>query len=365
MSATTGNPEVFIVGGTPGYRQELLQSLESQYAARSFADAGKAFMAVTASLPAAVVVDEVLEPGTGLAFVARVRRSTLPKSLRLIFTARAGRYSATSAKDFSDRTVFLAKPYRRSALLDAISRSVSASIEETWSTIEPVQQKALTETLQTFNAIADSIDADQPIAYARVRDSCTPLVDAVHNDRFKDVLRGVRGHDNYTYVHSLRVATLLSVFGKFLGMTGEELMTLASGGLLHDVGKMFVPQEVLNKPGKLTAEEFAVMQGHVEHSTRYLYRTPDLPKGVMVIAGQHHEKLDGTGYPAALEGDAINQLSRMATIIDIFGAMTDRRVYKDPYPPDQAFAIMVSMMGQLDHHLLFTFRDMLLDAATI
>lgn len=365
MLPKTHNPQVFVVGGTSAYRQELLESLAPQYAARGFTDAQRAFNAVVTSPPSALVVDEVLSSTDGAAFVARVRRSTLPKSLRVIYTSRTGRVDGGFPDELRKNTVFLAKPYRRSTLLGAISQSVNASVEAAWNDIEPVQQKALTETLETFNAIADSIEADKPIAYDKVRDSCTPLVEAVHNDRFKDLLRGVRGHDNYTYVHSLRVATLLTVFGKFLGMLGGELMTLATGGLLHDVGKMFVPQEILNKPGKLTAEEFAVMQGHVEHSVRYLDKTRDLPKGVRIIASQHHEKLNGTGYPGALAGEKVNRLSRMATIIDIFGAMTDRRVYKAPYPPDQAFAIMVSMAGQLDQHLLFTFRDMLLDAATI
>jgi len=365
MILATHNPEVFVVGGTTSYREELLASLAPQYSARGFTDAGEAFDAVAASLPAAVVVDEVLPPTGGVAFIDRVRRSTLPTSLRLVFTAKAGRFNGGFTDGFHKKTIFLAKPYRRSTLLGLISQSVNASIESAWADIEPVQQKALTETLETFNSIADAIEAGEPIAYDRVKDSCTPLVDAVRNDRFKDLLRGVRGHDNYTYVHSLRVATLLTVFGKFLGMIGEEFMTLATGGLLHDVGKMFVPHDILNKPGRLTAEEFEVMKGHVDHSVSYLERTPDLPKGVLVIARQHHEKLDGSGYPGGLKGPRVDRLSRMAAIIDIFGAMTDRRVYKEPYPPEQAFDIMTSVKDELDQHLLSMFRDMLLDAVAI
>ena len=93
------------------------------------------------------------------------------------------------------------------------------------------------------------------------------------------------------------MATLLSLFGNVIGLPQSEQLLLASGGLLHDVGKMSIPHEVLNKPGRLTEEEFVVMKGHVDASVHYLMQNPEIPKGVITIAAQHHEKLDGTGYP--------------------------------------------------------------------
>ncbi|MBT5036276.1 MAG: HD domain-containing protein [Rhodospirillaceae bacterium] len=125
----------------------------------------------------------------------------------------------------------------------------------------------------------------------------------------------------------MRVATFLSLFGNTLGIKGDDLMTLSTGGLLHDVGKMHIPHEVLNKPGKLSDEEFVIMKSHVNCSVEFLNQTSDLPKGVTIVAGQHHEKLDGTGYPHGIEGGKLNELARMASIIDIFSAITDRRVY--------------------------------------
>lgn len=363
--ANNRNPAVFVVGGTWSYRQELLAALAPRYAARVFSDSEAAFDAISASVPATVVIDDELPPLGGLAFVARLRCSTLPRPPRVVFTTKTRRFNGNIPKEIKEGTLFVTKPYRPRTLMGSISESVSASIQDSWHYVEPVQRKALVKTLNTFNAIADSIEDGVTVPFEQVRESCTPLVRAVRNDRFKDLLRDVRGHDNYTYVHSLRVATLLTVFGKFLGMTDDELMILATGGLLHDVGKMFVPQDILNKPGRLTPDEFEVIKGHVDHSVHYLEKVPGVPRGVLVIARQHHEKLDGSGYSRGLEGRRIDRLSRMATIIDIFGAMTDRRVYKDPYPPEKAFEIMVSMKDQLDQHLLYMFRDMLLDSATL
>jgi HD-GYP domain-containing protein (c-di-GMP phosphodiesterase class II) len=164
----------------------------------------------------------------------------------------------------------------------------------------------------------------------------------------------------------MRVATYLALFGHSLGLPKSEQTLLAAGGLLHDLGKMAIPHEVLNKPGKLDDEELAIMRGHVSATLAYLKEWPDLPKGVMTIAAQHHEKLDGTGYPAGLAGNQLNRLARMAAIIDVFTALTDRRCYKPPIEPETALNIMVEeMSSHLDTKLLGLFRQMLLDATRI
>lgn len=239
---------------------------------------------------------------------------------------------------------------------------MNTSIEASWEDIEPTQKAALKGSLDSFNTIADLIQDGQPIPYDNVRDSCTPLVEAVQNKNYKSILSGVSKHDNYTYVHSLRVATLLSLFGDLLGIKGEDLMVLSTGGLLHDVGKMSIPNDVLNKPGKLTDEEFVIIKSHVNETIKVLDESPGLPKGVLIIARQHHEKLDGTGYPNGIKDGELNELARMASIIDIFSAITDRRVYKDPVPAEQAIKIMINMKDQLDQQLLTLFKAMLLEA---
>ena len=137
---------------------------------------------------------------------------------------------------------------------------------------------------------------------------------------------------------------------------------MGSGGLLHDVGKMSIPHEVLNKPGRLTPAEFDVMKTHVPLTLAYLAKCPDMPKNIVTIAAQHHEKLDGTGYPLGLKGGQLNELARMASIVDVFGALTDRRIYKPPMDAEHALAIMTGEMAtKLDQQLLSLFRSMLMD----
>ena len=110
-----------------------------------------------------------------------------------------------------------------------------------------------------------------------------------------------------------------------MGTTKE----LSIGAFLHDVGKIKIPDKILNKPGKLTVNEFEIMKTHVLHSVNIINKIPEISKLSLEVAALHHEKLDSSGYPMGLAGDKISQYGRMITICDIFDALTANRVYKD------------------------------------
>ena len=354
---------IYVVGGTSSERQEIAHNLKVFYTFTLFDGESHLMAALSSVAPAAIIIDAILPPKGGASLIARLRNDPKTKFIPIVFTAES-RYTEIRAEAASYDSVFVVeRPFSRSSFRNALSSGINRGVETTWETIEPVQQAALKKTLNSFNSIADLIADGKPVPYLEVRESCAPLVEAVQNNNFKDILSGVSRHDNYTYVHSLRVATFFTMFGDTLGIKGDELLTLSAGGLLHDVGKMHIPQEVLNKPGKLTDAEFEIMKSHVGCTMDVLNETAELPKGVLIVAGQHHEKLDGTGYPHGISGANVGELTRMATIIDMFSAITDRRVYKDPVPPEQALKIMINLKGQLDQHFLAVFREMLLDAA--
>ncbi len=213
-----------------------------------------------------------------------------------------------------------------------------------------------------MSAVPTAMQSGTPIDYGSFKDSCAPLIGVLYDGDVKSVLDAVREHDNYTFSHSFKVATLLTMFGSAIGLSEADQVLLACGGLLHDVGKMSIPFELLNKPDKLSPEEWAVMKSHVPTTMDFLNICDGIPKGAQIIAAQHHEKLDGTGYPNGLKGLAINELARMAAIVDIYGALTDRRSYKPEMAPETAFDLMSeSMSDQLDTGLLKVFRHIVLD----
>ncbi len=148
--------------------------------------------------------------------------------------------------------------------------------------------------------------------------------------RNKDALLSLtrlRSKDDYTFQHSVSVCTLLVSFARALELDRTTIQAIGVGALLHDVGKMKIPDEVLNKPGKLTDDEFKVMKSHVVHSRILLEDTPGMTQIGIDVAAQHHERFDGSGYPSGLKGEGISLYGQMAAIVDVYDAITADRCY--------------------------------------
>lgn len=352
---------VAVIDSNAEHRAQVARALTSFYRVVDFGSTDQALAGLAGHPPCVMLVDERAPPFGGAQFARSIRKEAAFNGVHVICTTKAG---SMDRDGLAGPDAWLEKPFRRSSLLKTISGLVNKSVESRWDALKPRHRDTLRNTIEVFNGISDLIEKGEPLEYQVVADACAPLVDAVSNNDYKLILKSVRGHDNYSYVHSLRVATLLSLFGYTIGLKQTDLQLLASGGLVHDIGKMSIPHEVLNKPGRLTPEEWQVMRSHVSRSVDNLLHS-DVPRGVITIAAQHHEKLDGTGYPAGLKGGELNELARMASIVDVFGALTDRRVYKPPMAPEDALTLMVDRMGsELDMNLLKLFRGMLLEAAS-
>jgi HD-GYP domain-containing protein (c-di-GMP phosphodiesterase class II) len=134
--------------------------------------------------------------------------------------------------------------------------------------------------------------------------------------------------DDYTAEHSLNVSLLAIALGRHLGMAAWELENLGICALLHDVGKMNVPDEILNKPGPLNPEEFAEMAKHTIYAKKLLMERSDIYPGAVDVAYNHHERLDGRGYPRGIDGSKISMFTRIVTIVDAYDAMTSDRCYR-------------------------------------
>lgn len=149
-------------------------------------------------------------------------------------------------------------------------------------------------------------------------------------------LNRIKNKDEYTFQHSVSVATLLMAFCRGLGLDEKTIRQAGIGGMVHDVGKMQTPDNILNKPGKLTDDEFSVMRHHVVASREILEITPNISQTALEVAAQHHERFDGSGYPDRLKGDAISPIGQMAAIIDVYDAITSDRVYHKGMAPTEA-----------------------------
>ncbi len=160
-------------------------------------------------------------------------------------------------------------------------------------------------------------------------------------------LAHLKDHDNYTFQHSVSVCALMIAFARGLKLDRPIIKEIAMGALLHDVGKAKVPDEILNKPAKLTEAEFGKMKSHVVQSIIILQHTPGITQIMLDVAGQHHERHDGSGYPNGLKGDEISLYGKMGAIVDVYDALTSERVYKKGMPPTEALGKLLEWSS---HH---------------
>ncbi|WP_394202723.1 HD-GYP domain-containing protein [Shewanella waksmanii] len=183
------------------------------------------------------------------------------------------------------------------------------------------------------------------------------MIESVLDDT--DALKCVsalRTKDAYLLEHSINVAFLLITFGKYLKLEKNILRQMAIGGILHDIGKIKVNDEILNKPGRLTPEEFEHMKLHQVYAAEIMAETTGLSQISKDVCLMHHEKLDGKGYPHGLKGDEIPLHGRMSCIVDIFDALTATRCYKEAMSPAAAFKVLLSLTPfHLDEKLVYEF----------
>lgn len=182
-------------------------------------------------------------------------------------------------------------------------------------------------------------------------DSAKPCIADIYSslDRNHDALLGItklRQADEYTYTHSVNVSIFAILLSKALGAPREIVLEIGLGALFHDFGKYYIPLEIINAPRKLTPEEFAVMKQHPSLGAQALTKLADPSSSLVKIAKEHHEKFDGSGYPQGLSGNAISTVGALASIADIFDALTSKRAYKKPFPMSQALSIIYSLRGE-------------------
>ncbi len=183
-------------------------------------------------------------------------------------------------------------------------------------------------------------------------DRVEPLVEGMVDSIFRNQdallpLARLKRHDDYTFQHSVSVCALLVAFGRGMKLPREAIKEMAMGGLLHDVGKARIPDKILNKPAKLSDDEFSRMQSHVTQGVVLLQQTDGVSEIAMRVAAEHHERFDGTGYPDKLVGEKISVYGQMAAIVDVYDAISSERVYHKGMPPTQA---LKKLLEWSSHH---------------
>lgn len=182
--------------------------------------------------------------------------------------------------------------------------------------------------------------------------------EALKNQQALLHISNMRTYDDYTFNHSVNVCLLSIMVGLKIGLDRGKLFNLALGAVLHDLGKMLIPLNILNKPGELSPDEWKVMQAHTVNGYEILRRNQSIPRSSAQIAFQHHENYDGSGYPSGLAGDSIAQYAKIVSIVDAYDAIISDRPYRPALLPHEAYEVMLSSIGnKFDPYLAGAFLE--------
>jgi HD-GYP domain-containing protein (c-di-GMP phosphodiesterase class II) len=260
---------------------------------------------------------------------------------------RRGAQRSGSESSASNRIV----PRKRVSYIN----QVSAGEEMHTATLRFEDARDTAKSIMSGLRISRTLDINQA---RNVVNSCVESV--LRNTSALMLLTKIKNQDEYTAEHCINVSILSAAFGKHLGLLEGEIRNLALCGLLHDVGKTKVPNEILNKPGSLTDEEFAVMKNHAAYGRSILIGTGNSLQSAVDVAFSHHERLDGTGYPRGLTAEQIPYFAKIIALVDTYDAITSARVYKKAQASMRALEIIHKNRGtQFDTELADAFIQLI------
>lgn len=190
------------------------------------------------------------------------------------------------------------------------------------------------EATETFTyQLNDIVNQNSEIDVDGLFDTANEIISGEQNTyHLMDILTNIRYFDDSTYAHSLNVAMLANILGKWLHMSEQDLKILTVAGMLHDIGKIMIPAEIIKKPTRLTEEEFQLIKQHPVKGYRLL-KSKNLDERICMAALLHHEKCDGSGYPTGMKSENIPDIAKIITIVDIYEAMTADRCYRQGICP--------------------------------
>ncbi|MDH5543411.1 MAG: response regulator [Nitrospinota bacterium] len=348
---------VLIIDDDAAVRMLLKHSLEKLSYAIDVAENGPAGLASTQRVFYDLILLDVMMPKMdGYEVLQEIRNGSASAASPVIMvTALSDQTSVLKAMQLG-ACDYVIKPFDSGHFLHKVSRWANSREEAKWKKLEPEQEKALKLTLTTLDKGHDAVLKGRPLPYDDYRNTGREIVNVVGKNKVKPILEALKEHDSYTFVHSMRVGIFLSLFARSKKeFSDSDIATVTEGGIIHDVGKARTPLKVLNKPGAFKPHEWEEMKSHVNFGMEILKRTEGIPEAVMEICWNHHEKIDGTGYPRGLREGEIGTLARMSAIVDMYVALSDRRVYKPSLSHAESASILRKSRKQLDQALVEEF----------
>ena len=350
----------------PTRRRLLLasdRSDQSSELARILQAVGQVDTIATSAIPespardlSGIVVDINLRSAESVQLVRNKLRAEAYRQMPRLFVLADALHHGSMQAWALGATDTIARPFDAQGILQRIR----AAFPDTESYDATDRGKTLNRGVEAAHGVLvkifQRIPAGEPLKFSDIVEAENKVLKAIKHSSLRDWLTTVGCHHTDSYRHCLFVTGFAVAFAQHLGMREDDQRRLVRAALLHDVGKAFIPVEVLDKPDPLTLEEMELMRQHPRRGFDALTAQGGFPPEMLDVILHHHELLDGTGYPDGLSGKEISDIVRLTTIVDIYAALVEKRAYRLQFTHAKAFAMMEEMGDKLDQHLLHAFR---------
>ena len=305
---------------------------------------------------AGVVVDINLRSAESVQRVRNKLRGEAYRSMPRLFVLADALHHAAMQAWALGATDTITRPFRPTDILQRIR----SAFPDTGNYDATDRGRTLNRGVEAAHAVIKKIfqrvPSGSPLTYEDVLAAESKILKAIKHSSLREWLTAVGCHHAGSYRHCLFVTGFAVAFAQHLGMREDDQRRLTRAALLHDVGKAFIPIEILDKPGKLDDEEILVIREHPSRGYEALAKQGGFPREMLDVVLHHHELLDGSGYPHGLKGEEISDIVRLTTIVDIYTALVEKRAYRMPFTHARAFSVMEGMADKLDQQLLQAFR---------
>lgn len=362
MTPQLGDVSVLMIDDEPNVLNSLLRIFRRESFSVFCADSGQKGLEILADLDnVALIISDQRMPGMNGSEFLQKSRTVSPNSIRMLLTGYADLQNTVTAMNEGGATRYIAKPWQDDELLQTVHDSIAIYRLQQENYHQQEVIKTQNDELQSWNCnLKERVLAQT----AQISTQNIALQKALELSRKAEyeisfrLARAAEFRDQETGMHIRRISVLSKHLAGLAGLPDEHCETLYLASPLHDVGKIGIPDRVLLKPGKLDQAEFEIMKMHTTIGSKILFDAERYPviNAAEIIAKQHHEKWDGSGYPLGIKEEEIHIFARIVSIVDVFDALKSERPYKKAFPLDKAIDIMEKGRGTFfDPHLLDIF----------
>ncbi|KJC51942.1 HD domain-containing phosphohydrolase [Bradyrhizobium sp. LTSP857] len=308
-------------------------------------------------VPFAIVIRAELRD-TGTIAAIKKRAAKLAKATKRIFLVEHSSHTTISQAYALGATFVLPGTINKIKLLAALADPAEPSSASSGNT--PQRDNAVETAATAIASMFTAVTLGAPLDVDGTKEAGRQIADRITEHGLSEWLTTVRRHHEGTYQHCLLVTGVAIDFGLSLGVGRTDLERLYTAAMFHDIGKAQIPLAILDKPGRLDADERAMIETHPTAGYEFLKDHQKISPEILDAVRHHHEYLDGSGYPDALCGENINDIVRILTISDIFAALIEHRHYKPTMPRNEAYNILCGMSGKLEKALVTSFKEVAL-----